>query len=186
MEQDQDIGTVQRMPRKWPVFQTAVETGGDRHLVCPDTKGVEKTCTATPAASRQANDIFNPNPFTMRPLCPRSNGTGPADPTTARQRVRPRTGSVAEAGRRAFRPLIGGRDRSAGCNVCLFQLEFGHGFAARSACPVSDWPRLARLETNTARLDRFFALNVGLSGPFGITLTGNDAVFAGRPASAGA
>jgi hypothetical protein len=26
------------MPRKWPVFQTAVETGGSRHLVCPDTK----------------------------------------------------------------------------------------------------------------------------------------------------
>jgi hypothetical protein len=25
----------------------------------------------------------------------------------------------------------------------------GHGFAARSACRVSDWPRLARLETNT-------------------------------------
>ena len=28
------------MPRKWPVFQTAVETGGSRHLVCPDTKRV--------------------------------------------------------------------------------------------------------------------------------------------------
>ena len=38
---------VQRMPRKWPVFQTAVETGGSRHLVCPDTKRVSDSLFTT-------------------------------------------------------------------------------------------------------------------------------------------
>ena len=35
------------MPRKWPVFQTAVETGGSRHLVCPDTKRVSDSLFTT-------------------------------------------------------------------------------------------------------------------------------------------
>ena len=35
------------MPRKWPIFQTAVETGGSRHLVCTDTKRVSDSLLTT-------------------------------------------------------------------------------------------------------------------------------------------
>ena len=35
------------MPRKWRIFQTAVETGGSRHLVSPDTKRVSDSLFTT-------------------------------------------------------------------------------------------------------------------------------------------
>jgi hypothetical protein len=51
------------MPRKWPVFQTAVETGGSRHLVCPDTKRVSDSLFTTElqldaAAAVRASNLF--------------------------------------------------------------------------------------------------------------------------------